>query len=172
MASRALSDLHQDTRRMAAAGLEACANDPWLIDNGITVLVICTARGRTEQALLYAQGRTRAELDAVGLTDIAPRAGKIVTKATPGKSPHNAEADDGEPEARAIDVVPLRYGKMIWGTAGDGVDEDPADDATDDLEVWQRVAAHFKRAGLRWYGEPGAAFREFPHFQDPAWRPS
>ena len=158
MASRALTDLHPDTRRMASQALEACANDLELYSAGITVLVTCTYRQNAEQALAYAQGRTREQLDAVGLTDLQPRKGAILTKARPGESAHNAEDPPGTPAARAIDVVPLLHGKPLWGTDADTT------------WIWLPIAAHFKAAGFRWFGEPEAPFREFPHFQDPAWR--
>lgn len=131
---------------------DRCRRDPWLIRNGISVLLICTYRDNEEQAKLYAQGRT------------AP--GKIVTRAKPGQSKHNVTAA-GVPAAEAFDVVPLRYGKPIWGSAGDGIDDNPADDHDDDLEVWQRVGAHAVAVGLVWYGSPGSPFREFPHCQNP-----
>lgn len=171
MSSRSLADLERGTSQMAGRALEACANDPWMIDNGVTVLVTCTSRTPTEQALLYAQGRTREQLDKVGLTDIQPRAGAIVTRAPPGSSAHNAMDEFGRPAAKALDIVPLRYGKPIWGTSGDGIDDDPSDDATDDREAWDRVAQHFKAAGFKWFGEKDAPFKEEAHFQDPSWRP-
>lgn len=132
---------------------DRCRRDPWLLKNGITVLLTCTYRSNEEQAKLFAQGRT------------AP--GRIVTNAKPGKSKHNATLPDGTPAAEAFDVVPLRNGKPVWGTAGDGIDDNEADDAKDDLEVWQRVGEHGVAVGLKWYGTPGSPFTEFPHFQNP-----
>lgn len=106
-----------------------------------------------EQAALYAQGRTTP--------------GRIVTNAKAGKSYHNRVSAQGSPAAEAFDIVPLRNGKPIWGTTGNGIDEDPSDDDKDDLEVWERVGAHGVAVGLKWYGTPGSPFREFPHFQNP-----
>lgn len=124
-----------------------------MLKNGISILLICTHRSNEEQAQLYAQGRTTA--------------GRIVTNAKPGKSHHNKVNAAGSPAAEAFDIVPLRHGKPIWGTSGDGIDDNDADDHKDDLEVWQRVGEHGVAVGLKWYGTPGSPFREFPHFQNP-----
>ena len=109
---------------------------------GIDLLVTSTYRDFESQAALYAQGRTKP--------------GKVVTNAQPGQSWHNWR--------RAVDVVPLRHGKPVWGTKGDGMDDNPTDDERDDLELWQRVGMLGKLAGLEWAGE-WPRFREFPHFQ-------
>lgn len=97
---------------------------------GIDVMVTCTYRSIEEQNKLYAQGRT------------AP--GKKVTNAKGGQSMHNYRL--------AFDVVPLRYGKPVWGTTGD------------DLKLWQKIGEIGKAVGLEWAGE-WKTFREFPHFQ-------
>lgn len=123
-----------------------------MLKNGVTVMLICTYRSNAEQDALYAQGRTKP--------------GRIVTNAKAGKSKHNVTLPDGTPSAEAFDVVPLRGGKPVWGTAGDGVDDNDADDDTDDLEVWQRVGEHGVAVGLKWYGSEGSPFKEFPHFQN------
>jgi peptidoglycan L-alanyl-D-glutamate endopeptidase CwlK len=154
MASRSLQDLSLTMRACAQAFLHACSIDPWLVAQGINILVICTARSNAEQEELYAQGRTRP--------------GKIVTRARGGQSKHNVLGADGQPAAEALDIVPLRHGKPLWGTAGDGIDDDPSDDERDDLEAWQRIGELGRQAGLKWYGTPGSSFREFPHFQNPA----
>ena len=120
---------------------DRCRRDVALTRIGIRVILICTYRSDEVQAALYAQGRTTP--------------GAIVTRAKPGKSKHNCVDAKGAPAAEAFDVVPLRYGKPIWGTAGN------------DLEVWQRVGQHGIDVGLKWYGTPGSEFREFPHFQNP-----
>lgn len=136
--SRLLSALEPSTREMVEKALEECKAQ------GLDVLIICTWRSWEEQAAEYAKGRT------------AP--GKIVTNAKPGQSWHQW--------GRAIDFVPRRNGKtLIWGTRGNGLDQDPSDDATDDLELWQRCAACFKMAGLEWAGD-WTRFREFPHVQN------
>lgn len=109
---------------------------------GIDLLVISTLRDVEAQDALYAQGRT------------AP--GRIVTNARGGESFHNFRV--------ALDCVPLRNGKPIWGTSGNGIDNDPSDDATDDLEIWQRIGELGEAQGLEWAGR-WKRFREFPHFQ-------
>ena len=153
MASRDINQLSLTMRSLALDFLEDCAGDRWLLDNGIKVLITCTYRSHAEQNELYAQGRTKP--------------GKIVTRAQGGQSKHNAVDSTGQPAAEALDVVPLRYGKPVWGAKGNGIDDDPLDDATDDLEAWQRIGAIGKECGLKWYGDPDASFREFPHFQNP-----
>lgn len=153
MASKRIEDLSPDMRGLALKFTDGCRNDEWLTANGITVLITCTYRSNDEQEALYAQGRTKP--------------GAIVTRAHGGQSKHNVTDDAGQPASEAIDIVPLRYGKAVWGTKGNGIDDDPLDDGTDDLEVWQRIGAIGKAAGLKWYGDPDASFREFPHFQNP-----
>lgn len=153
MASRELRDLSPTMRVLHDKFMTRCRRDTNLLKAGITVLVTCTYRSNDEQARLYAQGRT------------AP--GRIVTRAKPGKSKHNVVDVQGKPHAEAFDVVPLRHGKPIWGTRGDGIDDDPTDDDTDDLEAWQRIGEHAMAVGLKWYGAPGSSFREFPHMQNP-----
>ena len=142
MASRKPEDLHPDMLPKYRSFIQGCN------EQGIDVLVTCTYRSNEEQTNLYAQGRTKP--------------GKIVTKAKAGQSKHNNTIND-KPAAKAFDVVPLRNGKLIWGTAGDGVDDDPSDDLTDDLELWQRVGAIGERCGLEWAGR--WKFREYAHFQ-------
>lgn len=70
--------------------------------------------------------------------------GKIVTNAKGGQSFHNYRL--------AYDVVPLRNGKPVWGTTGL------------DLELWKKVGALGKAAGLEWAGE-WRKFKEMAHFQ-------
>lgn len=136
--SRLLSALEPGTHVKAEKALEL------LHARGLDVLVYCTWRSWEEQAAEYAKGRTKP--------------GKIVTKAKPGQSWHQW--------GRALDFVPLRFGKaLVWGTRGNGLDQDPSDDATDDLELWQRCAACFKEAGFQWAGD-WPRFKDFPHVQN------
>lgn len=67
--------------------------------------------------------------------------GKIVTNAKAGQSWHNYRC--------AVDVVPIVAGKPRW-------------DVKD--EVWQKVGALGKAAGLEWAGD-WKRFKEYPHFQ-------
>jgi len=134
--SRRLEDLHPHVSALAFTFLGECRKA------GIDVIITSTYRDNESQNALYAQGRT------------AP--GRKVTNAKGGQSWHNYRL--------AFDVVPLRYGKPVWGTAGNGIDNNPADDDRDDLELWQRVGAIGKQVGLEWAGD-WRSFREFPHFQ-------
>lgn len=138
MPSRNILDLHPDLQPLALAFLARCAA------RQVDVLIVCTYRSGAEQDALYTIGRTEL--------------GRKVTNARAGQSAHN-HTIDGKPAARAFDAVPLLHGKPIW--------EDPRDadsDWTNDFgwKVMGEVAAEL---GLVWYGRPGAAFREAPHFQ-------
>lgn len=136
----------------------------WLQKNGIQILITCTYRDSEAQAHCYAQGRTEAQLRAVGIM-LPPRKGGIITRALPGQSAHNRLDANGKAAADAVDIVPLRLGKAVWGLKGNGLDEDQSDDMTDDLEAWHRIAECGVHAGFQWYGAPGSPFKEFPHFQ-------
>lgn len=143
MSSRKLSDLHPNIMPLAHKLVDKCA------EAGIDLLVTCTYRSGEEQESLYAQGRT------------AP--GKIVTNARAGQSKHNFTID-GRPASKALDVVPMRHGKPVWGLVGDGIDSNPADDEKDDLELWQRVGAIGESVGLKWAAR-WKSFKEYPHFE-------
>lgn len=138
MASRDLADLHRDLAPLAARFVERCR------ERQVDVLVVCTYRSNEEQDALYAQGRTKP--------------GPIVTRAKAGQSAHN-HTEGGTPAALAFDAVPLLHGKPIW--------EDPRDkdaDWTNDYG-WRVMGEVAAELGLDWYGQPGAKFREAPHFQ-------
>lgn len=135
--SRLISALESTTREMVERSLME------IKAQGLDILITCTYRSWDEQAAEYAKGRT------------AP--GRIVTNARPGQSWHQW--------GRALDFVPWRNGKtLVWGSRGNGLDQDPTDDATDDLELWQRCAACFKMHGLEWAGD-WVSFQELPHVQ-------
>lgn len=91
MSSRDLADLRDDVRFMALAHIDCCKRE------GVDLLIYCTLRTNSEQASLYAQGRS------------AP--GKIVTNAMPGQSAHNPQEDG---KVVGYDCVPLRMGKPMW----------------------------------------------------------
>jgi len=129
MASRKIEDLHPDLQPLCRAFLEQAEQQ------NIDVLITCTFRSNAEQTALYAQGRT------------AP--GRIVTRAKAGQSAHNFTID-GQPAAKAFDVVPLVDGKPQWDA------RHPA---------WQALGKIGMGLGLNWYGAPGSAFPEFPHFE-------
>jgi peptidoglycan L-alanyl-D-glutamate endopeptidase CwlK len=145
---RELLAFETGTRFKVLAALEECYT------KNLDVLVYCTFRPFAEQAAEYAKGRTVPNNG----TAKNPM-GSIVTKARPGWSWHQW--------GRAIDLVPRRNGKtLVWGTRGNGLDQDPSDDLTDELELWQRVAIVFKSHGLQWGGD-FVTMKDFPHFQDP-----
>lgn len=144
MASRKLEDLHPDLKPLAEWFLEECAKHEF------GVLVTCTYRSNAEQDALYAQGRTKP--------------GRKVTNARGGQSKHNFTIGS-KPASKALDIVVLRHGRPIWGTGGNGIDNDPTDDDKDDLELWQRVGGIGEAVGLEWGGLWKGTLRDFPHFQ-------
>lgn len=148
MASRRLEDLHPQLQLRAREFVNRCDA------RGVPVLIICTYRPDEEQAELYARGRTKP--------------GRIATWAKPGESLHNVTLGRARiPAARAFDFVPLRLGKLVWGTAGNGIDDDPTDDDRDDLELWERCGVIGEGLGLEWAGRWSPNKREFPHLQLP-----
>jgi len=140
MASRKISDLHEDIKDKATAFLDACRHA------GVELIVTCTMRSNAEQEALYAQGRK--PLDEVNrlrkLAGLSALTGKprIVTNAKPGQSKHNS--------GRAFDVVLLDdAGKPVWD------DRD---------ERWQLIGEIGKQCGLVWAGT-WKTFKEYPHFE-------
>ena len=127
MASRKLSDLDDDVHLLAQEFLDAAAAAK------IDVLVTCTYRSELEQAELYAKGRT------------AP--GKIVTNAKPGQSLHNTKRN-GNPAARAFDVVPIVAGKLVWDAKH---------------PHWDKLGQIGESVGLKWGGRWKKPDR--PHFE-------
>jgi peptidoglycan L-alanyl-D-glutamate endopeptidase CwlK len=140
--SRNPNDLVLIVKRKFDSMMEAIRLDPWFPTNGIDLIVTSTRRDNESQDALYAQGRTKP--------------GKVVTNAKGGTSAHNFGV--------AFDIVPTRHGVPIWGTKGNGLDQDPTDDNTDDLEAWERIAAHGRSVGLEWGGD-WSSFKDMPHFQ-------
>jgi len=136
MSSRKITDCHPLLQPLVQEFLHKCTMA------GVDILITCTWRSPQEQDELYAQGRTRV--------------GPIVTNAKAGQSAHNFMLN-GLPASLAIDVVPLRAGKPVWGTAGD------------DLVIWNKVIKAGEDAGLesasRW-----TKIREYPHLQHPKYK--
>lgn len=132
MPSRSLDDLHPKLKPLAELFLARCKAA------GLDILVTCTWRSNAEQEALFNQGR-------FGMP------GPIRTKARGGQSAHNAMLD-GQPAARAFDIVPMINGKPEW---------------TGKHSAWQKAGEIGMALGLNWYGRPGAPFREFPHFELP-----
>lgn len=122
--SRNLNDLHPKVKPMVEEFIQKCA------DNGIDLLVTSTYRDHESQNALYAQGRTTP--------------GKKVTNAKGGQSWHNWRV--------AVDIVPMRNGKPVWGTTGP------------DGELWNKVGEIGESVGLEWAGR-WKTFKEFAHFQ-------
>jgi peptidoglycan L-alanyl-D-glutamate endopeptidase CwlK len=96
MASRSLYDLRPEFRTRVEMWLDRCK------PAGLDVLIYGTLRSLEEQAMLYAQGRTRP---GPGVTKSRPM-GRKVTNARPGQSAHNF--------GLALDFVPLAQGKPQW----------------------------------------------------------
>ena len=112
-----------------------------LPDVGLTPFANCTRSKKQGIDLLvtstYRDNESQDALYAQGRT----KPGKIVTNAKAGQSWHNYRC--------AVDVVPIVAGKPRW-------------DVKD--EVWQKVGALGKAAGLEWAGD-WKRFKEYPHFQ-------
>lgn len=143
LASRKIDDLVLPAKIRALKFLGEARHE--LNPEGIDVLVTSTVRDGEAQNALYAQGRTRAELDAVGLTHVQPAPGRIVTNAHAGQSFHQYHV--------AFDVLLVRHGKAIDDNTPDG-------DA-----LWERVGQIGERCGLAWAGRWTGHLREKCHFQ-------
>lgn len=164
MASRDLNDLKEPVRRLAERFLSLCAGA------NLDVLIYCTYRAPAEQAILFRQGRTLAEIEqraqqlsnefrrpdlAEILLGVGPQQGKRKkTWAAPGQSFHNY--------GLAFDGVPLIGGKPIWldGTT------------PEERELWNQYGDLGETAGLKWSGRWLGGKAEFPHLQarNVSWR--
>lgn len=123
--SRSLDELHPVVRERVDEFLARCA------DEGIDLLVTSTYRDHASQDALYAQGRA------------VP--GPVVTNARAGYSWHNWRC--------AVDVVPMRNGKPVWGTS-----------TAVDRGLWERVGEIGEACGLEWAAR-WKTFPEMAHFQ-------
>lgn len=157
MSSRLLADLTLETRELAVRWLAAC--------RAVSVgpLIYCTRRTASEQAELYWQGRTRAEVIAKAermrkagypslasmLLDAEARrvhGRAVVTNSGPGESWHQYGV--------AWDAVPLNgRGGAAW----------------DDLAGYARMGAVAADLGIEWGGS-WTKFVDRPHFQATAGR--
>jgi peptidoglycan LD-endopeptidase CwlK len=161
MASRSLADLDPTMQPLAEKFIRRCR------EAGLDVLIYCTLRPAYEQAQLYRQGRSMAQIrttadrlrDEFGrpdlcdlLIDVGPQQGPKVTQACPGQSLHNY--------GLAFDAVPLRAGRPVWGR-----------NRPEDKALWESFGACVRKAGLEWGGD-WPRFRDFPHAQMPGadWR--
>jgi peptidoglycan LD-endopeptidase CwlK len=119
-------------------------------DRGVPIVITQGLRSIEEQNALYAQGRTQAQLNSVGLSHVSPRPGSIVTKAVGGTSYHNF--------GLAIDFALLMPdGKNVsWDMRRDG-DFDKTFD-------WLEVVEEAKKIGFAWGGD-WKSFKDYPHFE-------
>lgn len=111
----------------------------------ITPKISCTERTLTEQADLYAIGRT-----VIGKNPTAEKPfGNIVTKALPGKSPHNYKP------AQALDYFFIdASGKAIWNDYSL-------------YSLFAKLMLMFDET-LVWGGN--FTFKDTPHIETPDWR--
>ena len=161
MASRSLADLDATTR-LRAERFEVLTREA-----GLDVLIYCTLRSFEEQAILYRQSRPLSQIKKKSqelavtygrddlariLMDAGPQSGPHVTNAAPGESLHGY--------GKALDGVPMRAGKPVWGTK-----------AREDLILWKMYGELGQAAGLEWAGK-WIGFKEYPHLQAPdsSWR--
>jgi len=109
---------------------------------GIKLLVTQGLRTVGYQDDLYAQGRTQAQLNAVGLSDVTAKPGmKRVTNARGGYSYHNY--------GLAFDIVVVKdNGELDWNTTS----------------LYNKVGTYGKTLGLEWGGD-FKSIKDRPHFQ-------
>lgn len=152
MASRDLNDLIDEVRERAVEVEQACKEAA-----GFDLLIYCTLRPLDEQARLYRQSRSRAEINlklqkyrsrgfdylADVLEGVGPCYGKHVTNAGPGESWHNY--------GQAFDAVPLIGGKAAWNYLNA-------------RSYWDAYGEAVRQVGLQWAGD-WTRFREYPHSQ-------
>lgn len=132
---------------------------------GLDVLYYGSSRLPTEQARLYAEGRTRADVlnkaDALAergylrFADILRATGRVGgrvvrTNAGPGESWHQFN--------EAVDGVPMLNGKPVFEERGPWWDRDRF------RYVWDVFGRGAAKAGLAWAGN-WRGFREMPHLQ-------
>jgi len=156
MPSRSIDDLSPGFRAQAVL-LDSAAEFV-----GLDLLIYCTHRSFSEQAKLYRNGRSlaqiqhkadelceqwgRADLASI-LMDVGPQMGKrILTYAAPGQSYHNY--------GLALDAVPLREGRPVWG------DKEP-----DDLALWDLYGSLADDVNMDWGGSWVAGKIDRPHMQ-------
>ncbi len=111
------------------------------------------------QAWLYGQGRTSAELAAVGLvpTLAQPEKPRVTNAWTAKLSAHGWTLDDGTPASCALDLVPLGADDRPWSK------DDPWD------EFITVVAEFAPLTGLRHFAKPGRKPWDGPHVELDEW---
>lgn len=147
-----IAPLHSDFRLKARELVRICALD------GVEILPYCGVRVCSAQAKLFRQSRTLREIErraqslrdrgysflADILLNVGPQAGELgkhVTNAGPGESWHQY--------AMALDCVPVKYGKALWGSNELG---------------WKVYGSAANHLGLTWAGD-WTGFKELPHIQ-------
>lgn len=151
MASRSIKKLMPEMAEKAQQVQRYCEV------RGVSLLIYCTLRSLEEQAQLYRQSRSYAQIVekmnslrgrgfgylADIIEKVGPQHGPHVTNAAPGESWHNY--------AEAFDAVPLRAGKAMWQYKGNE-------------KLWDTYAQALHEAGLNWAGN-WKSFQELPHAQ-------
>ncbi|MNC06516.1 Peptidoglycan L-alanyl-D-glutamate endopeptidase CwlK precursor [compost metagenome] len=118
---------------------------------GVQIIITQGLRTIAEQDALYAQGRTQAELNAVGLSHVKAQPKKTkVTNARGGYSNHNF--------GWAIDfALLLPDGRTVsWDTL--------RDDDKDSMPDWSEVVEEAKKLRFEWGGD-WRTFTDLPHLQ-------
>ena len=144
-----LDDLRPKTKKLCELWIEECRK------NGINLVVTQTFRSPELQEAYYSQGRELLEIvnlkrKKVGLDKITEKENKIVTKAAPGKSPHNWKM--------AWDFVPLVDGKPAWNR----------------LDLFDKAGAiarkmNYQGYSLEWGGD-FKTIKDKPHIQLKNWK--
>ena len=144
-----LDDLRPKTKKLCELWIEECRK------NGINLVVTQTFRSTELQEAYYSQGRELLEIvnlkrKKVGLDKITEKENKIVTKAAPGKSPHNWKM--------AWDFVPLVDGKPAWNR----------------LDLFDKAGAiarkmNYQGYSLEWGGD-FKTIKDKPHIQLKNWK--
>ncbi|WP_277472991.1 MULTISPECIES: M15 family metallopeptidase [unclassified Paenibacillus] len=140
-----LERLQSIVKAAAEALIERC------YARGVQIIITQGLRTIAEQDALFAQGRTQAELNVVGLSHVKAQPSKPkVTNARGGYSNHNF--------GWAIDfALLLPDGRTVsWDTL--------RDDDKDSLPDWSEVVEEAKRLGFEWGGD-WRSFLDLPHLQ-------
>lgn len=121
---------------------------------GLSVIVTQTHRSAEYQNQLFAQGRTQAELDRLGIKAKARPDLPKVTNSSSGKSAHEW-TKNGQPWARAFDIaIKNPDGSLNWDSS---------------TTPWKKAGAIGLKLGLDW-GGAWSGFIDPPHFQLKNWR--
>ena len=118
-------------------------------NSGVGIRIVQGLRTFDEQNNLYAQGRTQAQLDAVGLKNVKARPDlPKVTNARGGESFHNY--------GLSIDFVLLHADKQVSWSQTEDLDKDGKRD-------WMEVVEAFGCKGYNWGGFWKSP--DYPHFE-------